>query len=69
MKWSEFFGAIQDLGEAVLINPFDEIRAYELTDWWGANAVNWLFMLIGFVAFIYWMGQLKKFNKNNEIFI
>jgi hypothetical protein len=28
--------------------------------------MSWLLMAIGFVAFIYWMGQLKKFNDNNE---
>jgi hypothetical protein len=28
--------------------------------------VSWVLMAIGFAAFIYWMGQLKKFNDNNE---
>ncbi|MFT5751105.1 MAG: hypothetical protein ACI828_002057 [Flavobacteriales bacterium] len=66
MKWSEFFGSIQDLGETVLINPFDELRAYELTDWWGANAVNWMFMLICSAAIVYWLMQIQKHNTNNE---
>jgi len=28
--------------------------------------VNWLFMIIGFIAMLYWMGQLKIFNENGE---
>jgi len=28
--------------------------------------VDVLFALIGFVAFVYWMLQLKKFDANNE---
>lgn len=62
----DFFYGIQDLFVDVLFAPFDALRALELENWFAANGVNWLFMLIGFVAFIYWMGQLKKFNKNNE---
>jgi len=28
--------------------------------------MSWLFTIIGLVAFVYWMLQLKKFNDNNE---
>ena len=62
----DFFYAIQDLFVDVLFAPFDALRALELESWFAANIVNWLFMIIGFVAFTYWMIQLKKFNNNNE---
>jgi hypothetical protein len=31
-----------------------------------ANIMSWLLMAIGVVAFLYWMGQLKKFNDSGE---
>ncbi|MBW1293921.1 DUF6341 family protein [Aquimarina litoralis] len=62
----EFFEAIQYLFVDVLFAPLDSLRALELESWTAANIVNWLFMLIGFVAFLYWMKELKKFNDNNE---
>ncbi|MCM4167846.1 hypothetical protein KCTC52924_01340 [Arenibacter antarcticus] len=58
-----FYG-IEDLFVNVLLAPFDALRAME--SWWGANSLNWIFIFIGFVAFIYWMLQLKKFNDNGE---
>ncbi|WP_336127591.1 DUF6341 family protein [Mesoflavibacter sp. CH_XMU1422-2] len=62
----DFFYAIQDLFVNVLFAPLDALRELELENWWAANIMNWLFVIIGFVAFVYWMGQLKKFNNNNE---
>ncbi|GGH37932.1 hypothetical protein IA57_05200 [Mangrovimonas yunxiaonensis] len=62
----DFFYAIQDLFVNVLFAPLDAIAALELENWFAANGLNWIFMLVGFVAFVYWMGQLKKFNDNNE---
>ncbi len=62
----DFFYAIEDLFVNVLFAPFDWLRALELENWWTANTVTWLFSLIGIVAMVYWMGQLKKFNDNNE---
>jgi hypothetical protein len=55
-----FFYGIEDLFVNVLFAPFDALRAME--NWWGANTLNWIFMLIGVAAFTYWMLQLKKFN-------
>jgi hypothetical protein len=49
-----------------LFAPFDALRALELENWTAANVVNWILMIIGFVAFVYWMLQLKKYNDNNE---
>ncbi|KAA1244337.1 uracil phosphoribosyltransferase [Aquimarina sp. RZ0] len=62
----DFFEAIASLFVDVLFAPMDALRALELESWTAANIVNWLFMTIGFVAFLYWMKELKKFNDNNE---
>jgi len=61
-----FFEAIQDLFVNVLFAPFDALRALELESWWSANIMSWIFTIIGFVAFVYWMRQLKQFDANNE---
>ncbi|MDY2586470.1 DUF6341 family protein [Winogradskyella aquimaris] len=62
----DFFYGIQDLFVDVLFAPFDYLRELELTSWFTANTLSWFFMLIGFVAFMYWMMQLAKYNANNE---
>jgi len=62
----DFFYAIEDLFVNVLFAPFDWLRALELESWWSANILSWLFIIIGIVAMVYWMLQLKKFNDNNE---
>ncbi|RED48923.1 DUF6341 family protein [Seonamhaeicola aphaedonensis] len=62
----DFFYAIQDLFVNVLFAPFDALRALELDNWWGANTISWIFLIILCVAIVYWMKQLKIFNDNNE---
>lgn len=62
----DFFYAIQDLFVNVLFYPFDSLRSIELDNWWAANIMTWILTIIGLVAFVYWMLQLKKFDKNNE---
>jgi len=66
MTWKGVFEGIQSITEDVLFLPYNMLRAIELDNWWLANIVSWTLMLVGFVAFIYWMGQLKKFNDNDE---
>jgi len=66
MTWKGVFEGIQSIAEDVLFVPYDMLRAIELDNWWLANIMSWALMLIGFVAFIYWMGQLKNFNDNDE---
>lgn len=61
---SKFFYGIEDLFVNYLFAPYDFFRFLE--NWWTANTINWLFVIIGFVAFSYWMGRLNIFNKNNE---
>jgi len=58
------FEAIEDLFVNVLFAPFDMLRFME--SWWASNMLNWIFMIIGSVAFVYWMLQLKGYNDNGE---
>jgi len=62
----DFFEAIQSLFVDIILAPLDALRALELESWTSANIINWLFMAIGFVAFFYWMKELKKYNDNDE---
>lgn len=62
--WRSFFEGIEDLFVDVLFAPFDFFRFME--NWWSSNTVNWLLTIIGFVAFVYWMLELKKYDDNNE---
>ena len=65
MSWKGFFEGIQSVSEDVLFAPYDALRL-GTDSWWMSNIVSWALTLIGFIAFIYWMGQLKKFNDNGE---
>lgn len=62
----EFFYAIEDLFVNHLFAPFDALRNLELDSWFLANMITWLFLIIGMVAAVYWILQLKKFDDNNE---
>ncbi|WCO01630.1 DUF6341 family protein [Psychroserpens ponticola] len=62
----DFFYAIEDLFVNVLFLPFDALRALELENWWSANFMSWTFIVIGIVAFTYWMLELKKQSKTGE---
>jgi hypothetical protein len=42
------------------------LRELELTSWFLAKGINWVFLGIGFAALTYWIGQLKKFNDSGE---
>jgi len=62
----EIFEGIAWLFEEILFIPYDALRELQLTSWFAANFMNWIFLVVGFSAFIYWMMQLKKYNDNNE---
>ena len=62
----DFFYAIQDLFVNVIFAPLDALRELELENWFAASFISWIFVVIGFVAMVYWMLQLKKFDANNE---
>lgn len=57
--------AIQDLFMALLA-PMEDMAKLELENWWTANTVNWILTLIGFVAILYWLKQLKLFNDEGQ---
>ena len=61
---SDFFYAIEDLFVNLLFLPYDFFRFMD--SWWAANTVNWVFMIIGFIAMMYWMMQLNIFNQKGE---
>ena len=61
-----FFEAIAWLFEEILFLPYDLLRQLENSSWTLANSVNWLFMLVGFSALIYWILHLNLFDKNGE---
>ncbi|MGB2475928.1 MAG: DUF6341 family protein [Flavobacteriaceae bacterium] len=62
----EIFEAIAWLFEEVLFLPHQYLSSLELQNWWLANGVNFLFLIVGFVAMVYWINQLKIFNDKGE---
>lgn len=60
------FEGIQYLFVEILFAPLDAIRQLELTSWWVANAINWIFVIICAAALVYWIKQLKLHKDNNE---
>lgn len=66
MTLKDFFLGIESATEAVLSNPLDALRSLELDSWFLANGLNWIFVIIGFVALLYWLKQLKNFNEEGD---
>lgn len=62
----DFFEGIAWLFEKVLFVPHQLLSRLELDNWWMANGVNFMFLLVGFVAMIYWINQLKLFSDRGE---
>ncbi|WP_299393610.1 uracil phosphoribosyltransferase [uncultured Gelidibacter sp.] len=62
----DLFNGISDLFVNILMMPFDALKELELSNWWLANIFSWVFIIIGMVAFVYWMLQLKTYNDNDE---
>lgn len=61
-----FFEALQFLFEKILFAPMDMFRAMELNNWWTANILTWIFIIICCAATWYWIQQLKVFKANND---
>ena len=61
-----FFFFFSWLFEEILFLPYSILRELEQTSWTLANSVNWLFLIVGFSALIYWVLQLNLFDKNGE---
>ncbi|MBT8395033.1 MAG: uracil phosphoribosyltransferase [Bacteroidia bacterium] len=62
----DFFYSIQDLFVNYLFKPFDALRHLELDNWWLSNSISWVLSIIGIIAFVYWMLQLNKFDKEED---
>jgi len=62
MSLTTFFEGIQEFAEDVLFAPFNSLAETELSNWWLANGINWIFMFICIAALTYWMFELKKYN-------
>ena len=61
-----FFEGIAWLFEEILFLPYDLLRQIKASSWTLSNTVNWIFVLVGFSALIYWILQLNSFDKNGE---
>lgn len=61
-----FFEGIAYLFEEILFAPMDWMRELELSNWWTANTINWLFIIICFGANWYWIKQLNIFKEKGE---
>lgn len=61
-----FFEGIQYFFEEILFAPMNFLRSLELENWWTANLINWIFILICLGSIWYWIKQLRIFAKNNE---
>ncbi|WP_276389077.1 DUF6341 family protein [Eudoraea chungangensis] len=59
-----FFEGIENLFVNGLFWPYDFFRFME--NWWASNIINWIFVIIGSIAMIYWLMELKKFNDSGE---
>ncbi len=61
-----FFEGIQWLFENIFFIPQNFFRQLELKNWFAANTINWIFMIICAVAIVYWIKQLQLHKANNE---
>lgn len=66
IKMTQIFKGIQYFFENVLFAPFDAIRRLELENWWLANTITWVMIVVLFVFFFYWLKQLNIFNKEKS---
>lgn len=63
----DFFEGIASLFEDYLFIPFNILRKdLQPESWLAANALNFVFLLIGVAFFVYWMKQLKSFNEDTK---
>ena len=60
------FETIANLFEDLFFLPFQLLTQLEPFSWWLANGMSFLFLAIGFVAAVYWIQQLRKFDKSGE---
>ena len=58
---NNIFKAIGDFCTTILFAPYNGIR--QMDNWWIQNTVSWIFIGITFIAFFYWIGELRKYKK------
>ena len=58
---NNIFRAIGDFFTNVLFVPYNDIRSMD--NWWAQSIPSWIFIGITFVAFFYWLGELRKYKK------
>lgn len=63
---TEFFYFIAYIFEDILFVPLDFLRELQNSSWVAANMINWIFLLVGISAFIFWLKQLKKFGSEDH---
>ena len=63
---TSLFKGIQALFVDFLFLPLDWLRALELENWWAANTLNWIFIIICACAVWYWIKQLKMYNEKQD---
>jgi hypothetical protein len=51
----DLFQFIEYLFVNVFFAPLDMLRALEVESWTLANVINWLFVLVGSAALVYWI--------------
>lgn len=61
----EIFEGIASIFELIL-TPFVALSELEQENWWLANSVSWLSIIILIVALGYWIKQLRIFDANDE---
>lgn len=61
-----FLEGIQYLFEQILFVPLNYFRRLELENWWTANIINWIFIIVCIAAILYWMRELKRYNDKND---
>ncbi|MCD9610955.1 DUF6341 family protein [Tenacibaculum maritimum] len=60
------FRLIGSLFTDYLFIPFNWLRL-TVRNWWSANTVNWIFLVILLVLFAYWMKEVVRFkNEGTE---
>ncbi|MGX7667834.1 DUF6341 family protein [Flavobacterium pedocola] len=61
-----FFEGIQYLFVDILFKPMDWMREAELSNWWTANVVNWIFIVVCCYWTWYWTKELKLFKDRGQ---
>lgn len=59
---NNIFRAIGDFFTNYGFSPFEWLRN-DVSSWWSQNTLSWILSIICMTAFVYWMGQLKKFKQ------